>query len=337
MKIKAFPNASGSGQWRLIHPMKYLARLGHQVSVHQTKEESKVDISELVGYDIIVPQGIIDLEALKTLLAIKNEYGTKIIMDFDDMIEVTKDNPHYKDHAIWDASAILQSFAKFVDGITTTNEHLRQYLLKFNPNVYIVPNMMDMEYWKLPIQKNETDKVRICYVGSVTHLSDLKMAAPALKKILKKYKDKVELVMVGDLRWREVFKGFNNVDCLLGVPFENYASRLNGLAMDIGIAPLRDNEFNRCKSNIKFLEITIAGGVTVASPIVYSDTIVHGVNGFIANNTEEWVKYLSMLIESPTLRKSVHSRAYSEVMDKYDLSKGIKQWESVYKKILLGI
>jgi len=337
MKIKAFPNKSGSGQWRLIHPLKYIERLGHTVSIADTSEDAKTVVSTLVDYDIIIPQGVVDVEALKILLGLKYEYGIKIVIDFDDMIEVTPDNPNYKDHEIWDASPILQSFTKFADAVTTTNEHLAKYLRKFNEKVFILPNYMDLEYWQLPIQKNETDKVRICYVGSCTHLLDIEMVAPALKKILKRYGDKVELLMVGDLRWREVFKGYNNVDCLLGVPFENYASRLNGLGMDIGIAPLRDNEFNRCKSNIKWMENTIAGGVTVASPTVYSETIKHGVDGFIASSTEEWVKYLSELIENKDLRDSVHSRAYSEVVGTYSWEKNIKKWEKVYKDVLKSV
>lgn len=334
MKIKAFPNSSGSGQWRVTHPLKYLERLGHAVSIKMSDVGATTTPDELVGYDAIIPQGVIDLEALKLILSIRRDYGTKIILDFDDMIEVTKDNPHYKDHKLWDASPILQSFAKFADGITTTGEHLANYLHKFNKNVFILPNCMDLEYWQYPIKKNTTDKIRICYVGSVTHLLDIKMVAPALKKILKKYKDKVELVMLGDLRWREVFKGFANVDCLLGMPFESYALRLNGLMMDIGIAPLRRNEFNLCKSPIKWMENSIAGGATIASPTVYDRVIKHGYNGFLASNNQEWEKYLDELINNAPLRKKMHHRALGEVLGTYSLANNIGKWEKVYETII---
>ena len=333
MKIKAFPNASGSGQWRLIHPMKYLARLGHEIDIHTVKEESKIPYESLIGFDMIVPQGVIDLKALTTLLQLRNEYGTKIVMDFDDMLQVTKDNPHYKDHQIWDASAILRSFVKFVDGVTTTNDYLADHLRQYNKNVYVIPNYMDLEYWDGP-QENDHDKVRICYVGSVTHLTDVKMIVPALKKVLKKYGDKVELLMVGDLRWRELFAGFGNIECFLGVPFDNYASRLHGLEMDIGLAPLKNTDFNNGKSHIKWMENSIAGGVTVASPTVYDRVIRHGENGFIASTASDWVKYLSLLIEDSTLRKNVASRARSEVLADHSLATHAQDWEKVYQLIL---
>ena len=333
MKIRGFPNNFGSGYWRMIHPGKYLSKLGHTVVVESGNDKLTYK-DELVGWDIIVPQGVVDLEALKTLLEIRNEYGTKIMIDFDDMLKVGEDNPHHQQHEVLDAVEILQSFTRFVDGVTTTNDFLAERLKEFNKNVYVVDNYMDLDYWQLPLKKNTTDKIRICYVGSVTHILDIELVAPALKKILTKYKDKVELIMVGDLRWREYFEGFNNVECQLGVPFESYASRLNGLGMDIGIAPLRDTEFNHCKSTIKWMENTIAGGVTVASPTKYNLVINHGENGFIANTTDEWVNYLSQLIEDATLREKMHSRAYKDVVQNYSLGSHAYEWENIYKSVL---
>lgn len=331
MKIRAFPNNFGSGYWRIIHPQKYLQRMGHECNYNEGKNVLK---EELMHYDIAIPQGAVDLKALTWLLEVRNKTGLKIVTDFDDMLEVTKDNPHYKDHKVLDAVEILSAFAKYVDAITTTNEFLAERLRKFNPNIYIVPNYMDLEYWQLPIQKNETGKIRIGYVGSITHMLDVGMAAGALKKILNKYKDKVELVMVGDARWKEYFEGYKNVECMLGVPFENYASRLNGLQIDIGIAPLRDTEFNHCKSPIKWMENTIAGAATIASPTVYDTVIKHGENGLIARNHQEWIKYLSELIENKELREKLWKNAYKEVTTIYSLANHVHDWEQVYENIL---
>lgn len=330
MKIRSFPNDFGSGYWRIIHPQKYLARLGNECNYEPGVGITKQDLR---CWDIAIPQGAVDIKALTWLLEVRNETGLKIVTDFDDMLEVTKDNPHYKDHKVVDAVEILSAFAKHVDGITTTNEFLAERLRKINPNIYIVPNYMDLEYWDLPIQKNETGKIRIGYVGSVTHLLDLGIVVPTIKKILNKYPN-VELVMVGDARWKDYFEGYKNVECMLGVPFDNYASRLNGLQIDIGIAPLRDTEFNHCKSPIKWMENTIAGAATVASPTVYDTVIKHGENGLIANNEEEWFKYLCQLIEDEELRHKLQKNAYFDVINNFSLEKNIKEWEKVYETIL---
>jgi O-antigen biosynthesis protein len=304
--------------------------LGHE---YVTEPTNKIDKRAWSKYDIIFPQGIVDLSVLVSLIEMKKEYGTKIVTDFDDMMVVGKDNPHYKEHQVLDAVNILTSFSKHCDLLTTTNEYLAKQLRKLNPNVKIVPNYIDLDYWQLPIQRNN-DRVRIGYVGSITHMKDIQMIVPALKKILKKYKDKVELILVGDYRWRDLFKNFTNVEVILGIPFDNYASRLNGLRLDIGIAPLRDNEFCLSKSHIKWYENTIAGAVTIASPTVYDRVIRHGENGFIAKNTEEWIKYLSLMIEDSTLRENVWHRAYDEVTGSYSLEKHAHEWEQVYESVL---
>jgi len=44
---------------------------------------------------------------------------------------------------------------------------------------------------------------------------------------------------------------------MLAVPFDAYPMRLAGLRLDIGLAPLIDNEFNHCKSKIKYFEYSI--------------------------------------------------------------------------------
>ena len=48
----------------------------------------------------------------------------------------------------------------------------------------------------------------------------------------------------------------------------NYPRRLNDLKLQAVVAPLQDQEFNRCKSNIKYLECAATGVVLYASDIV---------------------------------------------------------------------
>lgn len=49
------------------------------------------------------------------------------------------------------------------------------------------------------------------------------------------------------------------IECHPGVNIYNYPSTLNSLNLQAIVAPLLDNEFNRCKSNIKYLECAAMG------------------------------------------------------------------------------
>lgn len=327
LKIRSWGNQSGSMQWRLIHPMKYLNKLGHQCEVN-----SAGFTPEDMYYDIFVPQGIVDVNFLVKLIEFQKGYSKKIVMDFDDFMKVNPDSPHYKEHEVADALAMLTSFARRCDMLTTTNPILAKELSFYNENVKIVPNYMDLEVWQYPIERRDDDKVRICWMGSITHLRDMGMVVDVLKRIMDDF-PQVELQLMGDMRMKDLFEGYP-VEVSMGVPFESYPQKLNGLKMDIGICPLLDNLFNLCKSPIKHWEVTIGGGATICSPTVYDSVVVEGKTGFIANNENEWYEKLSFLIKNKEKRLQMWGNAYDNLINNFSLKEHINEWEKVYQSVL---
>ncbi|WP_447730319.1 hypothetical protein [Pseudoxanthomonas suwonensis] len=51
------------------------------------------------------------------------------------------------------------------------------------------------------------------------------------------------------------------------VPITEYPARLAALDLDLAIAPLEDNQFNRCKSNLRLLEFGACGFPVVCSDV----------------------------------------------------------------------
>lgn len=73
---------------------------------------------------------------------------------------------------------------------------------------------------------------------------------------------------IDDVQW--VFFGYSppklekyikngKIECYSGVNIYNYPDRFSSLNLNVVVAPLQDNEFNRCKSNIKWLECCALG------------------------------------------------------------------------------
>jgi glycosyltransferase involved in cell wall biosynthesis len=118
-----------------------------------------------------------------------------------------------------------------------------------------------------------------------------------------------------------------------GVPFEVWPSKLSSLRLDIGLAPLRDTEFNRCKSNIKWMEYSMVGVPSVCSPTVYGHYDFDGVYGQIAENQEQWYRCIKNYIICENLRKDIATRAMSCVKTGYTLKTNIKKWVKAYKKL----
>jgi len=318
MKIAVWTNPSAAAYWRLIDPLRRMKGFDVRIIESGITEEIAKEA------DIYVLQSCVDMEGIALLYQHQQENGKKIVVDTDDYLELNEDNPHAIEHKIANAKEIIIKTLEIADAVTTTTDYLANKLKKYNKNIYVLPNYMDMERWAGRVSRNTSSKVRIGWVGSMTHKADIELVAEDLKKVLDRGKS--ELVLVGDIRFREVFKGYR-VESMLGVPFGVYPMKLRGLQLDIGIAPLVDNEFNRCKSNIKALEYGLLG-----IPAVLSDVEPYKSFGdFVSTN---WVERLNELVENKELRLK-EGKKLQEQTSEYDLSKHVKKWEEVYRNVYL--
>lgn len=326
-KIAQFPNASASKYWRLEDPGKYLKRLGHEVvSFNQPPTREMCEY-----FDIFVTEGMIDKNGIALLYEYQQEHGKKIVVDQDDDVKVDKSNPHLKDHEVTGAADIVKKTLEIADLVTTTNDYLQGKLSKYNKNVVVFQNYMDLERWEQPIKVNRSGEIRILWCGSITHMEDLKMVLPVLHKIQKEF-PQVKYLMMGEPRIKE-YIGDLNCEVMLGVPFEAYPAKLHSLAADIAIAPLVDNEFNKCKSPIKFLEYAICKYAGVYSNTVYVNHAFDGSCGTIASTPEQWYLGIKNYIVCPALRNDIAERAYNYVKSWYNLDDRIKILEKAYKKL----
>src|SRR5690606_26393319 len=129
--------------------------------------------------------------------------------------------------------------------------------------------------WKTPATKPYSEKIRFVYMGTRTHDDDFySLLLPAFKRLKEKYPTKFELTIVGALRklpeedWITVKEV--PVECTAYPDFVDWLSQSSDY--DVGLAPLVDSDFNRCKSDIKFLDYLALDCVPMLSKCeVYSE------------------------------------------------------------------
>ena len=104
---------------------------------------------------------------------------------------------------------------------------------------------------------------------------------------------------------------------------------------DIAIAPLRDNHFNRAKSNLRWLESSALKLPMVASKIYpFEHSIKNGKTGILVSNSEqEWYDALKSLILDASKRKTIGETAYNEVKKNYSMDNVAKTYLSILKTI----
>lgn len=220
---------------------------------------------------------------------------------------------------------------KMADVVTTPSPVLGGVFKRLNKNVKVVKNVLDFTMWKpLPMKKDDT--IRIGWQGGWSHYMDFFEVKETLERLMEKHKN-VVLVISG-----QAFPGIfekmpkERLEFHPWVTIDVYPWMFKTLNLDIGIAPIENNIFNTCKSEIKWEEYSSLEIPCVASDIPpYSLNIEDGKTGFLAKSPAEWEKALTDLIESKELRERVGKAARAKVVEDYDINKVIHKNIEIYK------
>ena len=157
--------------------------------------------------------------------------------------------------------------------------------------------------------------------GTPTHDRDFSLVKPALRHILQRF-PQAELWTVGPVNpgtgWGETAARVRRHRFM---PWRELPRLL--VQFDINLAPLvADNPFSQSKSEIKYVEAALVRVPTIASPSdAFQYAIRSGENGYLANDTHDWVEALTMLCEQADLRRSTGERAHAQVLQDYHPAK----------------
>ena len=101
---------------------------------------------------------------------------------------------------------------------------------------------------------------------------------------------------------------------------------------DIIICPQRPEQ--NAKSNNRATQAMSLGKPIIASPLpAYKEVIKNGENGFIAENIEDWEKYLTLL-QDKTMREKI-GKAAKESVNNYSIDAVGRLWVEVFKELCL--
>lgn len=281
-------------------------------------------ITKLTGYDKIINfakrwKEISDvwitkypnIQLNRFLITASKAVNAKLITDIDDFVwSIPKENSANEAYQLERINEISR-LIKEAHAITVSTQPLKEILEKINPNCTILPNVIKPEEWKGKKGQN-SKKVRIGWVYSKTHRGDTQEVKEALEEIFDP--DLMEIVILAGEPKMFNFK----YKIWGGVPYMQYPNRLRQLNLDISLAPLKNDVFNRCKSNIKWLESSMAGSSFIGSRVYpYETSVEEGKTGLLAGNKEEWKEAIMTLVKDEKLRNRLVRNARKEVLTNY--------------------
>lgn len=310
-----------------------LSRLGATFRKSLLRKNDELSIESLgnrlkkIG-DIWVMKYVDDFDTLNVIYSARNAVGAKVVVDIDDNIwQMTPDNASFgtwKNHA--NRCLMVAESCRTADYVTVSTEFLKERMKDLSEKVFVLPNLIDPDNWTF--KRKDHNKIRIGWVYSPTHVPDIPVINDALTKVYEKYGDTIEIVVFGTTI------DFFDVPTtkIKGVAYADYPKMFTEAGIDISLAPLLDSDFNRAKSNIKWMESTMAGAAFVGSDLEPYQMVNSGETGFLCSTEKEWVKAISTLIEHKEMRHSFVERAKSKILKKYNIQTNTA-WAEFYDLI----
>ena len=220
------------------------------------------------------------LSMLSRLKGAQAKFGYKIVFELDD---INWDVPDYNISSLtMDQKGIFEAWRDvlpYCDRVITSTEHLKKRIERdFDCHcVTVVPNAVPRFLWNQHRDKltHNISKPKLIYTGAPQHyrnpepISRNNLLGVSARKgdwsdewiefiLMNVIKDKIDLTVFGGFPY--FFEGIR--DRVKYIPWVDCNSFPNAVMMehaDFSISPLAENEFNRCKSNLKLLEASAMG------------------------------------------------------------------------------
>lgn len=193
-----------------------------------------------------------------------------------------------------------------VHAIQTTTPALAEVFARENPEVAVFPNAVH----HLPDPANFAGDGLTLLFAALNREDDWPGHIEALNAAATAAGPKLRFHVIAD---RAFFDALDTPHKQF-TPLCDYPTYLDILAgCEISFMPLRDTLFNRCKSDLKYLEAASRRVVALASPTVYAASIRDGANGLIFDSPAALHDRLMRLVADPAAARALAERGRADV------------------------
>ncbi|MDH2066267.1 glycosyltransferase [Pantoea sp. GD03673] len=247
------------------------------------------------------------------------------VFELDDYI-INLPMKHHGRHAYKQETAkLVRKSLSFFDRFVVSTAPLADAMRDMHPDIVVMKNRLPSEAWgRLHSLRQQGKKPRVGWAGGVSHRGDLEM----IFDIVREFSADVEWVFMGmcpDKLRPYVHEVHSGVDLTL------YPAALASLNLDLALAPVEDNIFNACKSNLRLLEYGACGVPVICSNVAcYRDDNLPVTR--VNNRFIDWREAIRMHLADPDASAKMGRELQAEIRQNWMLTgESLRLWAKAWQ------
>lgn len=333
-------DTSGCGFWRLFWPEHILN--AHQKAMSTTTtvmNSSEHFYAPLKAIRIQRQATKEQLEFVSYLAQLRQKYGFRLIYEIDDVV-FHEDIPDYnKFKFAFESNEIRNNIIQMInicDEVTVTNAFMRDYFRQKTGKheISVIPNFPP-DWWigryydpkrSYELLLKHKKKPRILYAGSGAHFD-----VDNKTNQRDDFEDVIKHIIDSRHKYTWIFIGAAPMQLIPYIktgeiefhPWQklyDFPKKIHELEVQMLIAPLQDNNFNRCKSDIKFIEACCMGlPVACQDMVTYENAIIKFKTGEeMMHKIEDTLRRTNKYQENSYMFRKIGEQRFLEREENHD-------------------
>jgi len=275
----------GCGNYRVIQPFSAMKQAG---LVDGALSAGLLHVADLERYepDVVLLQrqiGEARLEAMRRLKAFSSAFK---VYELDDYLPNLPLKNVHRQHMPKDILKSLRRGLAYVDRFVVSTEPLAEAFADLHADIRVIENRLPVQWWGgLQSKRRVSARPRVGWAGGSSHTGDLEMIADVVSELA----NEVDWVFFG--MCPDTLRPYMK-EVHAGVEITRYPQALASLNLDLALAPVEQNLFNECKSNLRLLEYGACGFPVICSDVrCYQDGLPVTR---VKNRFRDWVDAIRM-------------------------------------------
>jgi hypothetical protein len=308
---------------------------GLTTTVHQDEDGQPVVVGvDARGYDVVVVQLPKTEQMLQTIRLLQAQ-GVAVVVEMDDLLSgVPFGHSGHKMLIRRGMSKWGLQCSREADFVTVSTPALLEEYASAHGRGAVIENAVHRRFAELPpAYERDPELVTVGWTGNVlNHPYDLQEMGSGLQQALDRTTGRSRFLVLGQkFDARERLRLPAEPDEFPWVHDPSEYVDVMGRLFDVGLAPLRSDRFNECKSWLKPLEYSARGVYCVRARTPEYERLGLGVP---AKAPKDWAKWITVGVQDPDRRREIAAAAREKVLAGHLTEHRVEQWIGAWRAAL---